>query len=82
MQSLQTLQELIPHLRQGGDSECLLAFHTDGVERWSCAKVADTAEQLARGLVAAGVQPGETVPILAHNRPEWVIAALAIFGAG
>ncbi|MCB9078701.1 MAG: AMP-binding protein [Anaerolineaceae bacterium] len=82
MKNLETLQSLINDLRQAGDAECLLAFRADEIERWSCADVAAAAEQLARGLVAAGVQPGEFIPVLAHNRPEWVVAMLAIIGAG
>ncbi|MBX9680656.1 MAG: AMP-dependent synthetase/ligase [Gemmataceae bacterium] len=33
-------------------------------------------------LLAAGLKPGDRVAILSENRPEWVIADLAIMGAG
>lgn len=82
MEKLDTLQSLLSTLRRAGDRECLIALEKEDVTRWSCVEVAEKAEQLARGLVELGIQPGEIVPILAHNRPEWVIAALALIGAG
>ncbi|MCB0193498.1 MAG: AMP-binding protein, partial [Anaerolineae bacterium] len=82
MENSDTLQSLIPQLLKKGDKECLLELHSEGITRWSCVDVAQTAGQLARGLVAAGVKPGEYIPILATNRAEWPIAALGILGAG
>ena len=37
---------------------------------------------LARALRARGVAPGDRVPLVAENRPEWLIADLAIMAAG
>ncbi|MBM3733506.1 MAG: long-chain fatty acid--CoA ligase [Acidimicrobiia bacterium] len=37
---------------------------------------------LARGLVAAGVEPGDRVVLASENRPAWVIADLAIMAIG
>lgn len=82
MDELTTLQKLVPRLGEAGNKECLLELQPDGIDRRSCAEVAETAERLAGGLVAAGVEPGEYIPILAANRPEWVIATLAIVRAG
>lgn len=82
MELLSTLQSLLTQLSDLGDKECILEMQADGVSRWSCAEVATLARQLAAGLVGAGVQRGDFVPVLAHNRPEWVIAALAVIGAG
>ena len=45
----------------------------------------DTARQvreMAKGLVALGVKTGDRVVIAAENRPEWVIADLAIMALG
>jgi acyl-CoA synthetase (AMP-forming)/AMP-acid ligase II len=58
-----------------GPNEALV--HED--ERWSYADLDREATRIARGLVAAGVKPGESVGILMGNRPE---AVAAIFGAG
>jgi long-chain acyl-CoA synthetase len=82
MESLVTLQSLVEKLSILGDKECILEMQPQGIRRWTCAEVAEATQQLARGLVEAGLRPGEAVPILAHNRPEWVIAALAILSAG
>jgi long-chain acyl-CoA synthetase len=46
------------------------------------AEVADQIDRLARGLVALGVEPGDRVALVSENRPEWVIADLAIMSAG
>lgn len=82
MESLSTLQSLLPQLSDLGDKESILEMQVDGISCWTCAQVAETARRLAAGLVEAGVQRGDFVPILAHNRPEWVIAALAVLSAG
>lgn len=41
-----------------------------------------TADRVAGGLVAAGLQPGQSVSILADNRPEHLILYLAMARAG
>lgn len=46
--------------------------------RWTYADLHREAHAVARGLIARGVRPGETVAILMGNRPE---ALAAIFGA-
>jgi long-chain acyl-CoA synthetase len=37
---------------------------------------------LARGLVSLGVGPGDRVALVSENRPEWVVADLAIMATG
>jgi long-chain acyl-CoA synthetase len=48
----------------------------------SFAELADTVRDLARGLVAAGVAPGDRVCVLAETCPEWTHAGLAVLAAG
>jgi long-chain acyl-CoA synthetase len=48
----------------------------------SWAATADAVGHLARALVALGIQPGDRVALVSENRPEWVIADLAIISAG
>jgi long-chain acyl-CoA synthetase len=48
----------------------------------SWARAADAVGQLARGLIALGIMPGDRVALAAESRPEWVIADLAIMTAG
>jgi len=55
----------------------------DGVYRphtWNA--IAQRIRALARGLLAAGVKRGDRVLLVAENRPEWLIADLAIMTIG
>ncbi len=49
-------------------------------QSWSA--VADRISALAHGLKAAGVKPGDRVMLVAENRPEWLIADIAIMAIG
>ena len=44
--------------------------------------VAMQISELARGLLALGVKPGDRVMLVSENRPKWLIADLAIMAAG
>jgi long-chain acyl-CoA synthetase len=46
------------------------------------ATAARDVRRLAQGLSALGIGPGERVALVAENRPEWVIADLAVMSAG
>ena len=81
-QQLYTLQSLVTWMQTLGHRECLAQLEQDELTRWSWAEVAGTVRRLARGLLETGLQRGEFVPILAGNRPEWVVAALAVISAG
>ena len=55
----------------------------EGVYRpWSWQRVAQEARTLARALRAKGLAPRDRVLLVAENRPEWLIADLAIMAAG
>ncbi len=45
-------------------------------------EVARQVTHLARGLRALGIERGDRVALVAENRPEWMIADLAIMAAG
>ncbi len=77
-----TLRWLIDSLASHGDKPCILSFHGSEMEKWSYAQVADHVRRLAGGLVAAGVERGEHIVLLAKSRPEWHIASLAVIAAG
>jgi long-chain acyl-CoA synthetase len=67
--------------RQG--ARAAMKFKRDG--RWqeiSWAETARRARDVADGLAAIGVKPGDRVSILADTSPEWIIADLGIMGAG
>jgi long-chain acyl-CoA synthetase len=46
------------------------------------AEVGEFVDDLALGLIACGLEPGDRVCILADTRPEWTFASLAISRAG
>jgi long-chain acyl-CoA synthetase len=48
----------------------------------SFAQSAARIEELALGLVAAGIMPGDRVAILSNTRPEWTLVSLAASAAG
>src|SRR5260221_6675337 len=48
----------------------------------SWAEAADTVGRLARALIALGIEPGDRIALVSENRPEWIIADLAIMSAG
>ena len=79
---LETLQTLIDRLSGSGNRPAILAFQSDKLERWSYAELVQSVERLSAGLTDAGIGRGETVALMAGNRPEWVIAALAVINAG
>jgi long-chain acyl-CoA synthetase len=64
------------------DRACLWAKGRSGWASHSYRDVADRVARLAAGLTAIGVARGDRVALIAENRPDWVIADLAIMAAG
>lgn len=58
-------------------------FLVDGEDVYTYAQVAAQAEQVASGLDALGVRPGDRIAIWMSNMPEWVVAqcATSLLGA-
>jgi long-chain acyl-CoA synthetase len=54
----------------------------DGWETLDWRRVGEAVRELALGLLALGLRPGEGVAVLARSRTEWVQADFAIFSAG
>jgi HIP---CoA ligase len=54
----------------------------DGEVALSCGDLAARVDDAARGLIAAGVAPGEAVAIWAPNSWRWIVAALATHAVG
>ncbi|MCC6914120.1 MAG: long-chain fatty acid--CoA ligase [Rhodospirillaceae bacterium] len=48
----------------------------------SWTRIAERVSALAHGLKNAGVRPGDRVMLVAENRPEWLIADVAIMAIG
>lgn len=64
--------------REQPDAECIVfAGRT-----WTYTQVRDEANRIANGLIAAGIQPGDRVAVLAKNCPELVCFYFGAFKAG
>jgi long-chain acyl-CoA synthetase len=62
------------------DRPALRAFRGDLTVTW--AEYAARVKQIAWGLWALGVRPGETVALLLHNRPEFNLVDTAVLHLG
>ena len=61
------------------------AFRYRAGEQWislSWQQTSDAVEQLAAGLIALGVRPGQRVALASGTRIEWILADLAVLMAG
>jgi long-chain acyl-CoA synthetase len=65
-----------------GDSPFLWAKREARYQPISWAEAARSVRNLARGLRNLGIGRGERVALVSENRPEWLIADLAIMTAG
>src|SRR4051794_7761591 len=63
-----------------GERDALVVCHQD--IRWSYAELDERVDRLARGLVAAGLEPGDRMGIWAPNCAEWVLVQYASAAAG
>jgi long-chain acyl-CoA synthetase len=60
-----------------------IRFPRDGTwHEWSFAELGAGVRELARGLAALGLEPGDRVALLGETRPEWTLADAAILAAG
>jgi long-chain acyl-CoA synthetase len=64
------------------DKSFLWARRDDGYHPLTWRQVETAVKDLARGLRGLGLQRGDRVVVLAENRPEWLIADMAIMTAG
>ena len=77
--SQQHLASLIFQSAKTFANEPAMRIKTDGI--WhtrTYQEVGDTVRQIARALLALGVQPGDRVGIFSQNRPEWALVDFAI----
>jgi long-chain acyl-CoA synthetase len=65
-----------------GDRVALRDRADGGWRERTFAEVGGLVDELALGLVALGLEPGDRLCILANTRPEWTLASLAISRAG
>jgi len=62
------------------DQEALV--YPDRNLRWSFSRLQREAVQLARGLMAAGIEKGDRVALWATNVPEWIVLQFALAKVG
>ena len=79
-QSLPAL--LFDQAQRLGDRPFLWAKREGAYRSLTWTEVADLVGTLSRGLRGIGVKPGDRVVLVSENRPEWLIADLAIMTAG
>jgi long-chain acyl-CoA synthetase len=64
-------------------SGAAIRFPRDGTwHEWSFAELGTGVRELARGLAALGLQPGDHVGLLGETRPEWTLTDAALLAAG
>jgi len=64
------------------DRPFLWSKHGGDYRPQSWRRISDEVKAVSRGLRALGVGPGDRVMMVAENRPNWVVADLAIIAAG
>ncbi|SFA79068.1 long-chain acyl-CoA synthetase [Amycolatopsis marina] len=73
---------LLELAREQGDDVAIREKHRGCWREWTWAGYAERVAKVAAGLRELGVGPGTRVAIHSENRPEWVIADLAVQGLG
>lgn len=73
---------LLEHARDVPDVVALREKHRGVWREWTWAEYAQRVADVAAGLRSLGVGPGSRVAVHAENRPEWVLADLAVQGLG
>ncbi|HWC05549.1 MAG TPA: AMP-binding protein [Methylomirabilota bacterium] len=76
------LIELADGLVTRAERPALVTFAARERPQWSYRHLAGTVRELAKGLIAAGLEPGDRVALFAPDGPEWIAAALAVIRAG
>ena len=80
--SYSTSQLLLDRLARDGRSPVYTVKRGDAWIGVSAAEYVDTVRSVAKGLIAAGVRPGDSVAIMSGTRYEWAVAEQAIWFAG
>ena len=65
-----------------GDAEAVVDRSAEPQVRLSFRELRDRADEMARAIVAAGIEPGDRVAIWAPNCWEWVVAVMGLQEAG
>lgn len=70
------------HVQNNGDNTSIWWKHHGVWEPITWRQYGDWSRDVANGLLASGLNPGDKVSILSQTRAEWVVADMAIMGIG
>ncbi len=77
--SKQHVAYMIMQSAQTHADESAMRFRVDGQwQAYSYREMSEAIRQVARALLALGVQPGDLIGIFSQNRPEWTLIDLAV----
>ncbi|UCF30784.1 MAG: AMP-binding protein, partial [bacterium] len=65
-----------------GDTPMVMEGRSGKYRPVSWTAMADETREIAAGLLSLGVARGDRVAIMAYNRPEWLVADMAIMAVG
>ncbi len=74
--------DVVVNAREAGDTAVFSRRTTDGWVDVTAAHFHDEVRSVAKGLLAAGVEPGDRVALLSKTRYEWTLFDYAIWFAG
>ena len=78
-----TVSELATWAAKTHSGTVAIRYTRDGIQHeLSYVELEASVNDIADGLIALGVRPGDRVALLAETRPEWTICDLAIAGIG
>src|SRR6188472_678347 len=78
-----TIADLMAAAAERYADRVLVRHKADGAWRdVSYREVGQIVDEIGRGLIALGIEPGDRVALLARTRPEWTYADFAIASAG
>ncbi len=83
MQEPRLLFELLEHQQRRHPLDYAFAAKEQGIwKRYSTAQSLDEINQVALGLLAIGLQPGDRIATVSNNRPEWNFLDLGMLQVG
>ena len=65
-----------------GDAPMVMEGKSGEYKSVSWTSMAEEAREIASGLLSLGVSKGDRVAIMAYNRPQWLVADMAIMAVG
>jgi len=78
-----TINELFDNVISKREIADFVLYKRDGSwQRLSSRELCDEIRAVTAGLYSLGIKPGDHVGLLSENRPEWIIADLAILSSG